>query len=430
MSFIHHDSTNASKSELDLFVVPPTQTAVENSYVVKYKPISSLDSTKVLEFSIPASEDFIDLNDIYLHVRAKVTAGDGSNLVTGNTSNTDDERIKPSMYLLFSMFQGLEVAVGSELVTQASNTYHYRAYFDALTEKNMLNKITHSCPAAWLDDVERKNIAKDSRIIDLYGKLHGDVFQQSRLLLNLVPISLRLTKSRDEFALEVIGSDGKTRDPILKFIDASLFVGKAKLYPDAEAGIAFALEKSPARYFIERKEVKTFNIPAGQTSYSLDNIYNGQLPKIIYVSFIPNSAFTGTYDSDPFIFNNMNLNSIVAFVDGRMVPNIPYTPDYDNDCYAREYYSLFEQSNQNNNNVNFTCSYAQFKSKHCMYSFNLSPDKNVNIDKGSLSLLKRGSIRIEFGFKTAPTVPLTMLAYACYDSLIEIDRSRNVTKDY
>ena len=62
MAFLHAQSCECLKSELLLFDIPPTQTAIEGSYLVEYKPISSLSDDTTIEFVIPGnSEEYLDL---------------------------------------------------------------------------------------------------------------------------------------------------------------------------------------------------------------------------------------------------------------------------------------------------------------------------------------------------------------------------------
>ena len=71
------------KSELDLFGVPPTQTRIVNCHFVKHQPMASLSSGGPIEFSLTESgDDYLDLVNTYLVVRAKVVNGDGNDLDT------------------------------------------------------------------------------------------------------------------------------------------------------------------------------------------------------------------------------------------------------------------------------------------------------------------------------------------------------------
>ena len=79
--FIHEQSHECAKSELDIFAVPPTQTSVEKGALVPYQPIASITDGGPIEFYIPgAGDEYIDLAQTQLYVRAKITNADGTNL--------------------------------------------------------------------------------------------------------------------------------------------------------------------------------------------------------------------------------------------------------------------------------------------------------------------------------------------------------------
>jgi hypothetical protein len=78
MAFIHQDSCECTKSELDLFSMPPTQVSVDNGTFVEYHPISSLADGTPIEFEVSSSgEDYIDFANSYVYARAKITKADG-----------------------------------------------------------------------------------------------------------------------------------------------------------------------------------------------------------------------------------------------------------------------------------------------------------------------------------------------------------------
>ena len=83
MAFVHEDSCQCAKSELDLFCLPPTQTSILKSRLIEYSPISILGNGPV-EFAVSGSgEDYTDLANTYLHVICKVLHSDGSKLKEG-----------------------------------------------------------------------------------------------------------------------------------------------------------------------------------------------------------------------------------------------------------------------------------------------------------------------------------------------------------
>ena len=75
MAYLHACSGEGIKSELDLFSLPLTQTSIENSIFLHYKPVSSLsnDSDSSLEFLVPSStEHYIDLAHTMLRVTVQI----------------------------------------------------------------------------------------------------------------------------------------------------------------------------------------------------------------------------------------------------------------------------------------------------------------------------------------------------------------------
>ena len=81
MAFVHPQSCECVKSELDLFAVPPTQTSVETGTWVEYNPVSALAHGLPIEFNIVGTgQDYIDLANTMLMVSAKITKADESNI--------------------------------------------------------------------------------------------------------------------------------------------------------------------------------------------------------------------------------------------------------------------------------------------------------------------------------------------------------------
>ena len=122
MAFVHRQSCEGVKSELDIFSVPPTVTSIETGQWVEHQPMASFDSGGPIEFLLPGSGDaYLDLASTYLFVRAKVTKGDGSNLDT-------DDPVGPVNNWLHSLFSQVDVYLNDILVTPSTNTYPFRAY--------------------------------------------------------------------------------------------------------------------------------------------------------------------------------------------------------------------------------------------------------------------------------------------------------------
>ncbi|CAB4001004.1 uncharacterized protein F54H12.2-like [Paramuricea clavata] len=105
------DSCMRSKSELDLFSVPPTQVVMEKRYWEDADPITSISSSVTVEFLCAAiSGDYTDLASSYLHVKAKITTAVGENVGV-------DIQVGPSNLWMHALFSQCEVLLNNKLVT-------------------------------------------------------------------------------------------------------------------------------------------------------------------------------------------------------------------------------------------------------------------------------------------------------------------------
>ena len=81
-----------------------------------------------------------------------------------------------------------------------------------------------------------------SRVVDMMGRLHVDLFMQDPFLLNGVTVRVRLVRSKDSFSLM---AGGANPDYKVCIVDAVLFVRKAILSPTVQIAHIQALTKAP-----------------------------------------------------------------------------------------------------------------------------------------------------------------------------------------
>ncbi|GFU61262.1 uncharacterized protein F54H12.2 [Trichonephila clavipes] len=82
---------------------------------------------------------------------------------------------------------------------------------------------------------------KKSATVDMIGRLYVDLFNQDRLLLNLVDLKIKLIRSKPEFCL--MGNEGYK----IVFDHVSIFVRKVHINPGVLIAHAKALEKATAK---------------------------------------------------------------------------------------------------------------------------------------------------------------------------------------
>ena len=415
--------------------MPPTQTSIEEGQFIEIYPLASLSQGAPIEFTISgATSEYVDLSNTFLHVQAKVTKADGTNLDAGAA-------VAPVNNFLHSLFSQVDISLNGVLVTNSENTYPYRAMLETLlnysreAQKHGLiqaSLFARDTPGHMEDRegtdneglVKRRTAAAQSGVIDMMGRLHTDIMSQGRYMLNGVDIKIRLTSSKNEFCLLSHG----VQNPRAVITHASLFVRKSKLNPAITLAHAKALEKSAAKYPVKRVLVKNFSIPTGNLGAVQDNLFLSQTPKRIVLALVDSASLNGDYTRNPFNFQHKNLNFLGITVDGKHVPAKPLTPDFEGGRWTRAFVTtLVGMGAVHQENGGCGVALGDFSSGYAIFCFDLSPSL---LDGDQFELVKSSALRLELKFSAALDQPVVVLVYAELDGVIEIDRTRQVLTDF
>jgi hypothetical protein len=437
MAFIHEGSCECTKSELDLFSVPPTQTSVESGSFVEYHPISSLTDGGPIEFEVSSTgTDYIDYANSYLYVRAKITKSNGTNLA-------DTDKVGPVNNFLHSLFSQVDVTLNGTMITNSTNTYPYRAYIETLLSygppakkshltaslffKDEAGKMDVSDPKAAAADgnkglAKRASFTSESAEVDMIGRIHSDIFFQERYMLNEVNTRIKLTRSKDAFCLMAAEQAYK-----VQLTAAAFFVRKVKISPSVYLAHAKTLESGMAKYPIRRVICKTFTIPAGYLDVSHEKLFTGQLPTRLIVGCVDNTAFNGDVTKNPFNFKHFSLNEVMVYLDGQQLGIKPLSSNFARGQYISAFTSLFNGTGKSNRDEGNDIDRSDFANGYTLYAFDLSPDLSEN---DHFNLACQGTVRLDLKFATALPHTVTVVAYAEFENIIEIDRNRNVIFDF
>jgi len=435
MAFVHQDSHECTKSELDLFSVPATQTSIENGQWVEHHPVASLNDNNSIEFSVSGKgSDYIDLANTFVLVKAQIVNPNG-------TALADNAPVAPVNLFLHSLFSQVDLTLNDKLITPSNNTYAYRAYLETLLSYGDTAKTSQLTSALWYKDTadnmeattdqnkgfeSRQEFAARSKVIDMMGKIHSDLFFQDRYLLNGVNMRLKLVRSNNPFCI-MAGGVNPNYKVVLK--EAVLFVRKVKLNPSVRLAHAKALERAPTKYPIKRVETKVFSIPTGTMNVNQDNLFLGQLPKRVIVGFVDNDSFNGAFVKNPFNFKHYGINYLSMNVDGSPVPSKPFQPNFEAGNVIRSYLSLFTGTGMMGHDEGNGINRDEYGGGYSLFAFDLTPDLSES-DGDHTCLVKQGNVRLDIQFTTALTRTINAIVYAEFDNIIEIDKARNVLFDY
>ena len=175
-----------------LFSTPPTQRDITKSKYVDVQPASSISDSSQIEFLVIGGGDkYIDLAKLQLHLKCKITKADGSDI-------DDGAKVGPVNLFLHSLFSQVTVLLNEKLISGSSPTYALRAYMETLLTHGMGIKTSELTASLYSKDTaghmdvadpsgqneglkSRGLFTEKSNTVDLMGKLHLDVCNQSRL---------------------------------------------------------------------------------------------------------------------------------------------------------------------------------------------------------------------------------------------------------
>ena len=121
---------------------------------------------------------------------------------------------------------------------------------------------------------------------------------------------------------------------------------------------------------------------------------------------------------------HFNLSEIALYLDGQQQHAIrPIQPDYEHGMYIRAYDSLFAGTGKLQRRI----SREDFGNRYSLYAFDLSADLG---EDDHFSLVRQSSVRLALKFAAALIATVTVVAYAEFENIIEVDRDRNVVFDF
>ncbi|XP_071082614.1 uncharacterized protein F54H12.2-like [Haliotis cracherodii] len=414
---------------LNLFTLPPYQTSVQKHYFVNVRPLSQINDSTPLEFHVSNSGgDYVDLKRTRLHLKVKVTQTDG-------TALAEDENVAPVNLFLQSLFSQVTVYLQNQLVSSTNNHYAYKSMMKTLLEYGHEAKSTQLTTQLFYKDVAEQNsdlessnvtgsinggmssrasYIADSKVLTMSGPIYEDIFDVNRYLLNEVDLTLKMYRSDPKFCLmsSVIDHEFK-----VQILDAYLQVCKVKVNPALILAHNELFEKSNALYPYTKTEVKVTSIPTSQQTHSIDNVSNPVANRYI-VGLVESASLNGSYAGNPFNFKSSMLKKVTLYVDGVSVPSQPTEADD-----VESYVNMLDGMDLWKKDEGNAITRSDFLLGSALFVFDL--DKMCE-DSEYLNLVKSGTVRLELEFKSALINPLSCVVLTQRNSLIEIDRARNV----
>lgn len=441
-----------AKSEANFFTRTPIQRTVLSSRRISHRPTGTIEGSTAFEIPIKSSrEEYPDFSDAQIYMQASIVAEDG-------TPMTATDKCAPVNLTLHSAISRIDIELNGKRITSSNPTYPYRAYIESLLSYNSdtLNNqlqgalffrdratgstvnmedtdpVKESDARSNLGLKERWEFTKEGRRVDMIDRLHCDLANQPKLMLNGVDIKIIIHQSPDQFVLMFPDATPAKK---YKFVihDVAILMRHSQLYPDVALAIENTLRETNATIPLRRVELKTFTISKGQSMESLAHCFLGAQPLRLAVAFVSDQAYAGKSTLNPYNFKHCEMSSITVYINGTPYPGVTLDTDFTNakggQSYIRAYNQLFEGTNTFGLNGGPTITRAEFRNGYMILPFDLSPDRNA-ASSDCRSVQKRGNCRIDVRFETALTESIKVLVYAEFNNEISIDFNRQVATDY
>ena len=147
-------SWTVGSMSLQLFDVPSVGYRYEASREVEFQP--ALTGMQPITFSIPGSDDYYDPNSLRFKVKVRLTdPADGYLGLKANLASSDANNSRNTYCVNnfgHSIFRDITLSMNGFLMTEQSNTYHYRAYLETLLHFNR-EGATKLAPQGWVNQL-------------------------------------------------------------------------------------------------------------------------------------------------------------------------------------------------------------------------------------------------------------------------------------
>ena len=304
-----------------------------------------------MEFIIPKLDSFVDLNRSYFTMELQMKKSDNGNWVA-------NEKLWPVNNLAHTIIKQIDLHLNGTLISPQSDTYHYKAFLETLTNFDTKDGKTVLRPQGWFNGLNPPDewTANNTDTTSNSGAGHSDY---QNLAANTKSLLANMVAETAEYAggkvrhlvfkphLEVFHT-GKALVPGVEikikfhFNDPSLFlngVGKAGRLKEEDIKIRFHLcqlrlnetvymnlvsqrhnKKAVAMYPTIRSEIRTFSMENTKTRFEIRDLSQNRVPDRMIVGLLDSRPFNGAYTRDPFCFQKFDLISIKQIIKGEEYP--------------------------------------------------------------------------------------------------------------
>ena len=435
---VYEGSQLATRSELALFDVPQTDvsTLFSSDYVQHFPLHSVSDNFNPLEFVLSTgTTGYMDLSSSFLLVSCKVVQANGQ-------STLGTHEVAPSNLFAHAMFSGLEVYLNNVLVFDSNNNYAMTAYIQRLLSSSESDKSNRLRAEFWWPNDEvnkftktendagfmkRFTLTTSSKTFTMLTHLVANIFTQPRWFPSETEVRIVLWRSQPRFCLDSETTDTTGTCPCRYDITRAVFYTARKVVSPfiIKNHRKMLNANNTMKYPTVETQVKSFAIASGLSSTILDSVVIGKIPKLIILGLVASDAYNGKLASSAFNFEHNNLSDVSVTWNGDTMEHrsIPMSFSKTGSTTEDDYLVALQTLNKTvaigalSNGINV----ENFPKGNTLIAIELLPNSG-----DSLSVNRRGQVRLSLKFREALPSAVTAIVYCQYQSIIEIDKNLNV----
>ena len=425
-------SQEALPANLHIWDPQPTQTAIAETKVIDFYPISSLDSSDTVSFVIPAiQKHMLDRVEIITEIRI---------LTTADTNPDANNSVSVAPHVAAALWRNVDVNIGGvSLVQSFDNSYAMFQFWetvihntegchdmlwvkeglklDSVSDKFDSENVVYFGDVADLVNAGGKKRAQrfaQGAAVTLITDLNASIFKQEKLLPPNLEIHVNLTKNYSEF---ILLSAATSTDKVV-FDKVTLRCTFRKPVDMVVNLIEERLARDNAIYHADKGVLSTHAISEGATEFTIDNVFNGVLPYCFLIGVQDRRAFGRDRTKNP--FSLYPIFKVQLFINGQ--DHFPKPIERTQTEYAVMYDTFLRQTGYVNNGD--TMLQAHYQAYPAMM-FDLTADKTQN--QYNLNLTQTGTAKVTITLNGAAPANRVLMVLAWYEQIIEISKDRQVT---
>ena len=437
------DESSHVIKDTQLSKVPIIDDTILSSYTLEHEPTNNLNEGNILEVTVPASNNYIRLNEITLHGSFKVIKTPVANPSTEeNLDENDDISVcnlsSCALWKLVSLHMN-----GIETTDRSHFRYSYKAYIETLLNNTEENKDTYLKEfSLWYPDTAGKetgpnNLKKDgensgytnraaliskSKTVEFFSKIHLDALTTQKLLLNGITLKFTFHRNSDNAVL-ISPSAWTTHIPKIKIMSLKVKVPYVVMNTKKIESDATKLRQEAFLYTFPMTRVSTQDIPRQSTGVITRPLGQGVLPNLIVLAFTKASKMEDLKEN-PFYFNHEDLSRLYFCIDGQIVSPVRDVIDFSNNKCLDLYFNLVRTLRLDDPHQPIKITLESFKSGTML----IAKDIHGCCSGGQnhFHSAVRGSLDVNLSFKNAPNDTLALMAFSVFNAAFSVDKDRRV----